>query len=278
MKHGIILTTGTLDEMIGMAVEAEAAGWDGIFYWDAIAIGGYAPIYDPWVTMAGFAAATERVTLGAIITPPSRRRPWKLAKETATLDHLSHGRLVMPVGLGVLEDQGYRNTGEETDLRTRAEMLDESLEILTRAWTGEPFSFSGKHYQVSEMQQQPGSFQQPRIPIWVVGVWPRPKSMARAFRYDGVIPQYAEDEGIISHTNPDRVRAIAAAAREQRPADAGPFDIIAEGISPADDPAAARALIAPYAEAGATWWIESRWQGETVDSLRARILAGPARP
>lgn len=277
MKYGIILTAGTLDEMIALAVEAEANGWDGVFYWDAIAMSGFSPIYDPWVTMAAFATATERVQLGTIITPPSRRRPWKLAKETATLDHLSHGRLILPVGLGVLDDQGYKNVGEVTDLRTRAEILDESLEILTRAWSGEPFSFAGKHYQISEMHQQPGSFQQPRIPIWVVGVWPRPKSIARAFRYDGIVPQYAEDQGIVSHTAPDRVRAIAEAARAQRPADAGPFDIIAEGVSPADDAAAARAQVSPFAEAGATWWIESRWQGETADSLRARIVAGPPR-
>ncbi|MCA9862512.1 MAG: LLM class flavin-dependent oxidoreductase [Thermomicrobiales bacterium] len=277
MKYGIILTAGTLDEMIGLAAEAEANGWDGVFYWDAIAISGFSPIYDPWVTMAAFATATERVRLGTIITPPSRRRPWKLAKETATLDHLSHGRLVLPVGLGVMDDQGYRNVGEVTDLRARAEILDESLEILTRAWSGEPFAFEGAHYQVSEMHQQPGSYQQPRIPIWVVGVWPRPKSVARAFRYDGIIPQYAEDQGVISHATPERVRAIAEAARAQRPADAGPFDIITEGVSPADDAAAARAQVAPFAEAGATWWIESRWQGETAETLRARIAAGPPR-
>lgn len=277
MKYGIILTAGTLDEMIALAAEAEVYGWDGVFYWDAIAIGGYAPIYDPWVTMAAFATATERVKLGTIITPPSRRRPWKLAKETVTLDHLSHGRLVLPVGMGVLDDQGYSNVGEVTDLRTRAEILDESLEILTRAWSGDSFSFEGKHHQVSEMQQQPASFQQPRIPIWVVGVWPRPKSVARAFRYDGIVPQYAEDQGIISHATPDRVRAIAEAAREQRPADAGPFDIITEGVSPGDNAAAARDQVAPFAEAGATWWIESRWEGETAETLRARIAAGPPR-
>jgi alkanesulfonate monooxygenase SsuD/methylene tetrahydromethanopterin reductase-like flavin-dependent oxidoreductase (luciferase family) len=277
MKYGIILTAGKLDEMIALAAEAEANGWDGVFYWDAIAIGGFSPIYDPWVTMAAFATVTERVRLGSIITPPSRRRPWKLAKETATLDHLSHGRLVLPVGLGVLDDQGYSNVGEVTDLRTRAEILDESLEILTRAWSGEPFSFAGTHYQISEMHQHPGSYQQPRIPIWVVGVWPRPKSVVRAFRYDGIIPQYAEDQGIISHATPERVRAIAEAAREQRPVDAGPFDIITEGVSPADDEAAARAQVAPFAEAGATWWIESRWQGETAETLRARITAGPPR-
>lgn len=276
MKYGIILTAGTLDDMIALAQEAEAAGWDGVFYYDAISIAGYT-VYDPWVTMAGIAASTQRVTLGAIITPPTRRRPWKLAKEAATLDHLSHGRLVLPVGLGVLDDQGFSAVGEETDLRTRAAMLDESLEILTRCWSGDPFSFNGEHYQIATMQQQPPSVQQPRIPIWVVGVWPRPKSMARAFRYDGVIPQYAEDQGIVSHATPERVRGIAEAAQAARPADTGPFDIITEGVTPAHDPAAARAQVAPYAEAGATWWIESRWEGATVESLRERIAAGPPR-
>ena len=92
MRYGIILTAGDIHEMVAMAAEAEGAGWDGVFYWDAIAIPGADPIYDPWVTLAAIAMRTERVRFGAIITPPSRRRPWKLARETMTLDHLSGGR------------------------------------------------------------------------------------------------------------------------------------------------------------------------------------------
>src|SRR4026209_357450 len=112
-----------------LAAEAEAAGWDGVFYWDGVAIG-ETDMYDPWVVMTAMAMRTERVTLGAIVTPPSRRRPWKLARETMTLDRISNGRLVLPVGLGALDDAAFGNVGEPTESKGRAELLDESLESL----------------------------------------------------------------------------------------------------------------------------------------------------
>jgi alkanesulfonate monooxygenase SsuD/methylene tetrahydromethanopterin reductase-like flavin-dependent oxidoreductase (luciferase family) len=276
VRYGIILTAGDIHQMVDMAREAEDAGWDGVFYWDAIAIPGMAPIYDPWVTLAAFAMRTERVRLGNIISPPSRRRPWKLARETATLDHLSGGRLVLPVGLGALDDVGFGGVGEATDARTRAELLDESLEILTRAWSGEPFRHNGKHYQTAEMTLRPPSLQQPRIPIWVVGVWPRTKSVDRALRYDGIVPQVAAEGGGPGRVTPDQVRAIADVARERR-GEGAPFDIVIGDVSPGDDAEAARAIVQPLAEAGATWWIESPWMEATVASLRARIAAGPPR-
>ena len=188
MRYGIILTAGDIHEIAAMAAEAEDAGWDGVFYWDGMAIPGADPIYDPWVTLAAIAMRTERVRFGAIVTPPARRRPWKLARETMTLDHLSGGRIVLPVGLGALDDPGFGGVGEPTDRRIRAELLDESLEILTRAWSGAPFSYEGKHYQMAEMAFRPPSLQQPRIPIWVVAIWPRARSVARALRYDGIMP------------------------------------------------------------------------------------------
>ena len=124
MQFGFIVTTGDPRTVADLAAEAEQAGWDGVFYYDAIAIGD-APMYDPWVVMAAMAMRTERVRLGAIVTPPSRRRPWKLAREAMTLDRLSNGRLVLPVGLGALDDAGFGNVGEPTDARTRAELLAE---------------------------------------------------------------------------------------------------------------------------------------------------------
>src|SRR5688572_31933454 len=127
-----------------MARAAEEAGWDGVFTWDGMVIQGADPIYDPWVTMAAIATITERVRFGAIVTPPSRRRPWKLARETMTLDQLSGGRMVLPVGLGTIDDPGFAGVGEPTDRHIRAEMLDESLEILTLAWSGTPFTYEGE--------------------------------------------------------------------------------------------------------------------------------------
>ena len=143
MQFGFVVTTGDPRTIAALAAEAEGAGWDGVFYYDAIAIGD-AEVYDPWVVMAAMAMRTERVRIGAIVTPPSRRRPWKLARETMTLDRLSNGRLILPVGLGTLDDAGFANVGEPTEARIRAEMLDESLAILTGLWTGEPFAFEGR--------------------------------------------------------------------------------------------------------------------------------------
>jgi alkanesulfonate monooxygenase SsuD/methylene tetrahydromethanopterin reductase-like flavin-dependent oxidoreductase (luciferase family) len=267
MKYGFIVTTGDPRAAAELAAEAEAAGWDGVFYWDAIAIGD-TEMYDPWVVMAGMAMRTERVRLGAIVTPPSRRRPWKLARETMTLDRLSNGRLVLPVGLGALDDAGFENVGEPTDTRTRAELLDESLEILEGLWSGKPFAYSGRHFRFGPMTFAPRPVQEPRIPIWVVGAWPHERSMRRVLRFDGIFTQT---------DRPEDLRAIAeyvALERTPKPGD-HPFEIIAQGRTKLDR-AAAAAVVRPFAEAGATWWIDGNW-GATVESLRRRIQAGPPR-
>jgi alkanesulfonate monooxygenase SsuD/methylene tetrahydromethanopterin reductase-like flavin-dependent oxidoreductase (luciferase family) len=178
--------------------------------------------------------------------------------------------------LGALDDIGFGGVGEATEARVRAELLDESLEILTRAWSGELFSFDGAHYRMAEMTMRPPSRQQPRIPIWVVAAWPRPKSVERALRYDGIIPQVAAEGGGPGRVTPEQVRAIGELARERRP-DGEPFEIVIGDVSPADDPEAARALARPLAEAGATWWIESPWMNASTGSLRERIAAGPPK-
>ena len=130
MRYGFVVTNGDPRTVAELAREAEEAGWDGVFSWDGICVGEI-ETYDPWVVMAAMAMTTERVRIGAILTPPARRRPWKLARETMTLDHLSGGRLVVPVGLGALDDDGFSKVGEPTDRKVRADLLDESLEILT---------------------------------------------------------------------------------------------------------------------------------------------------
>jgi alkanesulfonate monooxygenase SsuD/methylene tetrahydromethanopterin reductase-like flavin-dependent oxidoreductase (luciferase family) len=276
MQFGIIITTGDPATVASLAAEAEAAGWDGVFYFDAIAIGSM-ELYDPWVVLAAVAQTTGRVRIGAIVTPPARRRPWKLARETMTLDRLSGGRLVLPVGLGVLDDAGFGTVGEPTDIRIRAELLDETLEILVGLWSGQPFRFAGRHYNFDEMTFLPSPIQQPRVPIWVVGVWPRERSMRRAIRWDGIIPQAHDEHGQPADLRPEDVRAISDyAIREGPPGERErPFEIIAQGTSSASDRKAAAATIRPWADAGATWWIEADWQDATIDSLRRRIKAGP---
>jgi alkanesulfonate monooxygenase SsuD/methylene tetrahydromethanopterin reductase-like flavin-dependent oxidoreductase (luciferase family) len=264
MRFGVLITTGDPRTAADLAAAAEAVGWDGVFSWDGIALGEI-DTYDPWVVMAAMAVRTERVRLGAIVTPPARRRPWKLARETMTLDRLSGGRLVLPVGLGTLDDGAFGNVGEPTDARVRAERLDESLAILEGLWSGKPFRFEGRHYQFGPMTFRPTPLQQPRIPIWVVGAWPKEPSVRRALRFDGILPQTSD---------PAAIREVAAAVERDRPGDAGSFEVVVEGTTrDASDAGAVHAL----AEAGATWWIESDWTGATVESLRRRIASGPPR-
>lgn len=277
MKYGFIIPGGDIHTVAAMAADAEAAGWDAAFYWDGIHIKDAGPMYDPWVTMAAMALRTERVRLGAIISPLSRRRPWKVARETVSLDHLSHGRLTLPVGLGALDDGGFGRVGEPTDRKTRAELLDESLAILTGLWSGEPFHYDGKHYHLDEMTFLPKPVQSPRIPIWVVGMWPSERSMSRALRYDGLLPNVRAENGEPRDITPDDIRAMAAYVAERRTS-ATPFDIVMEGETPGDDPAKAAEIVRPFAEAGATWWNESRWGAmNDVELVRARIRQGPPR-
>ena len=187
MRYGFVLPRGDARTAAETAALAERAGWDAFFVWE--------PVWgiDAWVSLTAAAMRTERIRLGTMLTPLSRMRPWKLASETATLDNLCGGRVILAVGLGAL-DTGFAEFGEATDRKTRAELLDEGLAVLTGLWAGQPFSFQGVHYTVQPtgFMPPPPPVQRPRIPIWVVGAWGRPKSMARAFRYDGLLPHVTD--------------------------------------------------------------------------------------
>ena len=277
MQYGVIVPGGELAALLQMAEEAEAAGWDGVFYWDGICIEGAGPMYDPWVVLGAMALRTTRVRLGAVLTPVSRRRPWKLARETVTVDHLSGGRLIVPVGLGALDDGGFGKVGEATDRKTRAALLDEGLAILTGLWSGQPFHFDGQHYKVAEMTFLPPPVQQPRIPIWVAGAWPRARSMERALRYDGLLPNKINPDGSHGAITPADIAAMRDYIAEHRPAPT-PFDIVWEGETPGDAPVQAADLVRPWIEAGITWWMETRWSRMLEpDVVLTRIRQGPPR-
>lgn len=275
MRFGLIVQmTGPLGyprPLVRLAREAEAAGWDGFFIWDIF--GGEAhtptPVVDPWITLAAIAASTETIRFGPMVTPVPRRRPWKLARETATLDHLSGGRLILGVGIGVPPEE-FSRFGDEPDARVRASMLDEGLEVLTGLWSGEPFSFRGEHYQIDNAVLLPRPVQQPRIPIWVGGTWPRKPSFRRAARWDGVFPGSPRGNMTL-----DELREMRAFIQTQRTDDA-PFDVMVGGDVPFDDPAKAREILAEYADAGVTWWVEGigAWRGD-VDAMAAFIQGGP---
>jgi len=245
-----------------LAAEAEEAGWHGVFVWDNLRW--RAPVRqvaDPWITLAAIATATERLRLGPMVTPLPRRRPSKVARETATLDRLSGGRLTLGVGLGsdrFAHELGA--TGEELDDRRRAQMLDESLEILTAAWSGEPVHHHGRHYTVDGIDFLPTPVQRPGVPVWGAGFPGNVKPLRRAARYDGFFPVNLE--------HPDQVAGIVTTITDLRGPKTTPYDI-AVALPPGVDPA-------PYAEAGATWWL-AEFEPDTVsvDQVRGVLRDGP---
>jgi hypothetical protein len=273
MKYGFVLPRGGARTAADFAYAAEKAGWDGFFVWE--------PVWgiDAWVCLTAAAMRTESVRLGTMLTPLSRMRPWKLASETATLDNLSGGRVILAVGLGAV-DTGFEEFGEVTDRKERAELLDEGLDILTGLWRGQPFNYDGRHYKVKETSfiLPPSPVQQPRIPIWVVGAWPKPKSMQRVLRYDGLLPAVIGVDGKVrmSPPTPDEIRAMKAFIDANRTQNA-PFDIIMEGQTPGDDPMKGAMIVRKWAESGITWWIEAMWEDPDLDKVLRRIQQGPPR-
>jgi alkanesulfonate monooxygenase SsuD/methylene tetrahydromethanopterin reductase-like flavin-dependent oxidoreductase (luciferase family) len=250
-----------------LASEAEEARWDGFFVWDQIRWREpVAAVGDTQVTLAAIAAATERIRLGPLVTPLARRRPVKVARETAALDLLSGGRLTLGVGLGADRfGSEYSITGEELDDRRRARMLDEALQILTAAWSGEPVRHRGEHYTVDAMRFLPQPLQRPGVPVWVAGYAGKPKPMRRAARYDGFFPVNLESADQLAEI----VARVGALRQEAGRAPDEPYEVIAEH-EPGTDPA-------PYRDAGATWCLAApEWEGISVDGVRGVIREGPA--
>jgi hypothetical protein len=264
-----------------LAKQAEDAGWDGFFIWDAMMFDPtFHPIADPWISLAAVALRTARIRIGILVTPLARRRPWKVARETVTLDQLSNGRFILGVGLGDPVKWEFGFFGEETDAKIRAKQLDESLDILTGLWSGEPFRYQGEQYTLEEVRFLPRPVQEPRIPIWVGGLWPHKRPMNRAAQWDGAVP--IKWEGI---TVPEW-REIVDLVGSKRQSDS-PFDFVHHGSTPGDKPLEARQIVEPYKDVGVTWWIEpvdpwrfgwkweDQWSPEATLKIRERILQGP---
>ena len=237
-----------------LAVEAELAGWDGLFVWDHML---YRPpvtdVADPWVTLAAVARSTERLRIGPMVTPVARRRPHKLARETVTLDRLSGGRLVFGAGLGGDPGRELSGLGEETDARARARLLDEGLDLLLRLWSGEQVDHGGPAYTADGVAFGPPPVQQPRIPVWLGARHGFEAPLRRAARYDGLFP--------IGLESPADLTAMLAVVAAHRPPGAGPFDVAVQGTI---DEAPG-----PWVAAGANWWLV-RFDPFTVTAAEVR--------
>ena len=281
MKVGFVGTFGTVQELVDLAVDTEEHGWDGYFTWDGVDLDGMVA-WDPFALLAAAAVRTGRITLGALVFALPRRRPWVFAKQAVTVDHLSGGRLVLPVGLGVPTDGAVAAvTGEATTLRERAERLDDALAVLDRSFGGERFDVDGAHLRVEGLRLVPAPVARPdgrtRIPVWVVGAFPSERSMGRALRHDGVVAQYRgerAEQGI----SPQDAAEIVAWVREHRAPGAGPFDVVLHDALPGDRAEAAE-LLAAYEEAGVTWFVDALWDPAvaSADVQRTRVRQGPPR-
>jgi alkanesulfonate monooxygenase SsuD/methylene tetrahydromethanopterin reductase-like flavin-dependent oxidoreductase (luciferase family) len=248
VKHAIdVAPFGELADprvLAGLATAAEERGWDGFFVWDHIVY--RAPVRavaDPWVTLAAVACATSRLRIGPLVTPLSRRRVHKVARETVTLDLLSSGRLTLGVGLGSARNGELEPFGEVADPRERARLLDQGLGELARYWSGE---------------FQPVPVQRPRIPVWVAAEWPHRRPVQRALRWEGLFP--------IGLPGPEALAELVSEVRQSRPA-SDPFDVVV-GIAPGE-------AVEPWARAGATWAVTDFGMQPTLAQVREVIDAGP---
>jgi alkanesulfonate monooxygenase SsuD/methylene tetrahydromethanopterin reductase-like flavin-dependent oxidoreductase (luciferase family) len=226
-------------ELARLAKRAEDTGWDGFFLWDHVDY--RAPVRslaDPWVCMAAIAYVTERIRLGPLITPPARRRIHKLARETATLDRLSGGRLIFGAGLGSDNSGEFSRFGEEADAKARAGLLDDGLAELVRYWDGE---------------FEPRPLQQPRIPVWLAARWPSRKPVRRALKWDGLFP--------IDLPGPEALAELTQEVRAERPGD--DFEIVVTN-PPGTDPG-------PWEDAGATWCLTGFSNQPTIRAVEAAI-------
>ncbi len=223
-----------------MAVEAEKSGWDGFFLWDHLVEWDKGlPLSDSLTVLAAIAVKTEKIRIGTTLSPLPRYKPWTLARQTATLDQLSNGRLILSVGLGAVESCDYARFGEDPDNVVLAEKLDESLQIVTGLWSGKRFSFRGKHYHVG-----PSIF----LPTLREGL-PRPSDL----------------------------KEIAAFIKKHRSI-ARSFDLVNIGWTTGANRRKDAERVAVFTEAGMTWWLESLYtQRDSPERMQARIIQGPPK-
>ena len=263
-----------------LAAAAEQAGWDGLFVWDHVVhdkrLRRGQPFGAPWILLTAAALVTERIKLGTLVTPVPRRRPEQLARQVATLDVLSGGRMIFGAGLGGPIEDEFASFGDTTDPVELAQRLDEGLELLRRYWSGETVNYAGEHYRVRDVTLLPTTAQRPRPPVWIAGFWPNRRPMLRAARWDGAVPLFRS----AGHGHPPSAAELSELVGyldEHRTASQDdPFEIVVGG---ATDPASAADAVGPLLAAGATWWDE-RQRPDRADfaefaPVLRRVEAGP---
>jgi alkanesulfonate monooxygenase SsuD/methylene tetrahydromethanopterin reductase-like flavin-dependent oxidoreductase (luciferase family) len=276
MKFGIYApnfgnTFGNPKRVTKLAIEAEKSGWDGFFLWDHIInTEGFPQTIDPFIALTSVAENTEKIHIGTTVTPVPRRRPWKLARETVTLDILSEGRLILGIGLGGPSEFSVMN--EEPNLRIMAQMADEQLEILNGLWSGEEFSYTGEHYKIDKVKFLPRPVQRPRIKLWGAGTWPKKGPFRRAAKLDGVVPL------TVDYTNPltpDDYRKMIEYMKKHGLR--GPYDVVEISFDATKNDEKKKSIL-DFQDAGVNWWLElvSDWNG-SYEKIKDIIMQGPTQ-
>lgn len=261
MKHALYLPPfGELSHpsvVADLAAEAETHGWDGVFVWDHVLRTPGLEVADPWIALAAMAVATERIRLGPMITPLTRRRPHVLARQAVSLDRLSGGRMVQGVGLGVDTNRELSAYGEETDSRIRAARLDEGMALIDELWSGREVRHRGEHFWADGVIHVPTPVQHPRIPVWVGGRGGNVAPVRRAARWDGYFPV---------DVTPEQLRVSVDQIGEHR-GDLDGFDIVVLD-GPDGDPDRWTAV-------GATWCLAFFRPGVTAAEVHRVATGGP---
>jgi alkanesulfonate monooxygenase SsuD/methylene tetrahydromethanopterin reductase-like flavin-dependent oxidoreductase (luciferase family) len=254
--------------LVELARRAEHAGWDGIFLWDHVLPeeDGFR-VADPWVLLGAMAAVTERVLLGTMVTPLARRRPWVVARQLATLNRISSGRVILGVGLGV--DRDFVAFGEDPDLRRRSEKVDEALAVMQQIWTGAPFNHSGRHFSVGVPLSSPPD--EVRAPIWVASVGMNEGPLRRAAKHDGIFPLSPDSR----HLSLESLSRIVERLRQLGAPLGRDFDIVLRGNASPAWPEPQRQPLASLAAAGMTWWLETLIHHDPIDLSMKVVDEGP---
>lgn len=292
VNHGIVIGNepymeGDSSSLVEHAVAAEAAGWDGVFMGDHLVNTEWADqpkaAFDPWMTLAGIATRTDDITLGTWVTTLPRRQPWQLARNLATLDHLSDGRVTLGAGLG--GKSLYTTFGEPWEPKRLGQKYDEALDVITGLWTGEPFSYDGEHFTIDDAVMLPTPVQEPRIPIVMGCWWPNKKPFARGADYDGVMPNFPSLFGRGDHGTREGSGTPAAEVREMMEFYHAVDDDPGEIVLPIDPVGGSQEYVETCKEMGATWLLTTHAEAiysadETTRdtsefSLEARIRRGP---
>jgi len=262
--------------LVALSELAERAGWDGFFLWDHMQVVPQMAVADSFVMAAAIAQATEQIRIGVLVTPLARRRPWVFARQTVSLDLLSEGRLVVGVGLGNERWGEFSSfSGEVLDPVDRALALDESLEVLSRFWSGSPVDFEGRRIAVHSAAFLPKPVQRP-LPVWVACRWPNRRPLARAARYQGCFPEFDPGGSEISGlADPEHMAAVRT---ELIGRGASPeIDIICRGVSELTPISERSSRFSALEEAGMTWWLESLGAGEPAAKAERVVAKGPPR-